>query len=230
MSTVIGADRARVWRALTEAAEVVRWDERVIALEEPAGEYPQVGRKVRWRYRLGAIPVVLHECPLEVIPDARLRSIRGARALPISTRPSSSRSEPGDGERTRLTLKLVASNSIPVVGGVLDRFAVRRLANEFIDAKLRAVQKWCESPAPAKTSFAVSGERTGGLCARMPGAWLAAVALLAACAAPRAAGPVPAPQLQIDSARIARDVAWLADDAREGRGVGTPGIAAAAGF
>jgi hypothetical protein len=43
-------------------------------------------------------------------------------------------------------LKLVASNSMPVVGGALDRFAVRRLAAEFIDAKLRGVQRWCEAP------------------------------------------------------------------------------------
>ena len=149
MSTVIEADRARVWRALTEAAEVVRWDEHVLELFEPADEYPQVGRKVRWRYRLGAIPVVLHECPLKVIPDARLRSsvalglFRFDETFQLAT-------EPGAGDRTRLTLKVVASNSIPVVGGVLDRFAVRRLANEFIDAKLRAVQKWCESPRPRR--------------------------------------------------------------------------------
>ena len=149
MSTVIGAERTRVWRALTEAAEVVRWDERVLELCEPAGEYPRVGRKVRWRYQLGAIPVVLHECPLEVIPDARLRS---AIALGLFRFDETFQlaSEPGDEQRTRLTLKLIARNSIPVVGGVLDRFAVRRLANDFIDAKLRAVQKWCESPPPRR--------------------------------------------------------------------------------
>jgi uncharacterized protein YndB with AHSA1/START domain len=149
MSTVIGADRARVWRALTQAAEVVRWDERVLELVEPAGEYPQVGRKVRWRYRLGAIPMLLHECPLEVIPDARLRS-SVALGLFHFDETFQLAKEPGDALRTRLTLKLVAGNSIPVVGGVLDRFAVRRLANEFIDAKLRAVQKWCESPPPRR--------------------------------------------------------------------------------
>jgi uncharacterized protein YndB with AHSA1/START domain len=149
MSTVIGAARARVWRALTEAAEVVRWDERVIALEEPASEYPRVGRSVRWRYRLGSVPVLLHEQPLEVVPDSKLRSsvslglFRFDETFQLS-------SEPGDGERTRLMLKLVASNSVPVVGGALDRFAVRRLAAEFIDAKLRAVQKWCEAPPPQR--------------------------------------------------------------------------------
>jgi len=149
MSTVISAKRGRVWRALTEAAEVLRWDERVISLEGPADEYPRVGQSVRWRYRLGSIPVVLHEQPLEVVPDSRLRSMvalglfRFDETFLLSP-------EPGDGERTRLSLKLIASNSVPVVGGALDRFAVRRLAVEFIDAKLRAVQKWCENPPPRR--------------------------------------------------------------------------------
>jgi hypothetical protein len=147
MSTVIGAGRARVWRALTEPAEVVRWDERVVGLVEPAAEYPRVGRRVRWRYKLGAIPVVLSECPLEVVPDSRLRCAVALGLFRFDETFQLAR-EPGDVERTRLTLKLVASNSIPVVGGALDRFAVRRLANEFIDAKLRAVQKWCEATAP----------------------------------------------------------------------------------
>jgi hypothetical protein len=65
--------------------------------------------------------------------------------------------------------------------------------------------------------------------ARGPGAWLAAGALLAACATPRAAPP-PATPVEFEPARIARDLAWLADDAREGRGVGTPGVAAAAAY
>jgi hypothetical protein len=149
MSTVIGAERTRVWRALTEAAEVVRWDEHVLELVDPATEYPRVGRKVRWRYQLGAIPVVLQECPLEVVPDARLRS---SVALGLFRFDATFQlaSAPGEGSRTRLSLKLVASNSIPVVGGVLDRFAVRHIASEFIDAKLRSLQKWCESPPPGR--------------------------------------------------------------------------------
>jgi aminopeptidase YwaD len=65
--------------------------------------------------------------------------------------------------------------------------------------------------------------------ARGPGGWLAAGALLFACAAPRTAPP-PAAPVQFEPARIARDLAWLADDAREGRGVGTPGVAAAAAY
>ena len=76
----------------------------------------------------------------------------------------------------------------------------------------------------------MSAVRDRRCAARVPAAWLATAALLAACAAPRAAEPPAATPLQIDPARVARDVAWLADDAREGRGVGTPGVAAAAAY
>ncbi len=47
------------------------------------------------------------------------------------------------------------------------------------------------------------------------------------CAAACAAAPPLPPAPPIQAERIARDVAWLADDAREGRGPGSPGLAAA---
>jgi hypothetical protein len=31
------------------------------------------------------------------------------------------------------------------VGGTIDRFDVRRMAAEYVDTKLRAVQQWCEN-------------------------------------------------------------------------------------
>jgi hypothetical protein len=34
---------------------------------------------------------------------------------------------------------------VPVVGGELDRFDVRRLAAEMVDRNLRSIQKWCEN-------------------------------------------------------------------------------------
>ncbi|HET8733932.1 MAG TPA: M20/M25/M40 family metallo-hydrolase, partial [Anaeromyxobacteraceae bacterium] len=56
--------------------------------------------------------------------------------------------------------------------------------------------------------------------------FLLASLALAACAAPR---PIPTPaDPRFDGARAKADVAWLADPARTGRGVGTPGIDAAA--
>ena len=144
MSTGVSANRARVWRALTVPDELIRWDEQIVALLDPAEDYPLEGQQVRWRYRLGTIAVILRNSLLEVVPRERLRS---------ETRMGLFRFDEtfthgfavGEPERTRLQLKLVAANSVPVVGGLLDRFAVRSLAVELVDRKLRSIQKWCEN-------------------------------------------------------------------------------------
>jgi len=143
MSTVIGAGRARVWRALTAPDEVVRWDERTVALVDPPDGYPRVGEQVRWRYRLGTVRVIRHERPLEVAPGLRLRSsilLGGLRFDETYTLTP----EPGEPDRTRLAIKLVSSNAVPVVSGLLDRFDVRRLAAKLVDSRLRSLQRWCE--------------------------------------------------------------------------------------
>jgi hypothetical protein len=144
LSAEIGAARARIWNAITCPVEVIRWDEPMLALLEPADGYPRVGQHVRWRYRLGTVPVVLHDRPLEVIPRERLRSAI-AMGLFRFDQTWSLAEEIGYGERTRLALQLAAASSIPVVGGLIDRFAVRRMAAEYVDTKLRALRKWCES-------------------------------------------------------------------------------------
>ena len=46
-------------------------------------------------------------------------------------------------------LHLAAGNSIAVVGGMVDRFDVRRLAAEYVDGKLRGLRAWCEGPTEA---------------------------------------------------------------------------------
>jgi hypothetical protein len=57
-----------------------------------------------------------------------------------------------------------------------------------------------------------------------------ALVWLAACAAPAPLGERAPEPARLEAARIARDVAWLADDAREGRGLGTQGLDAAAQY
>jgi len=137
----IGSPRARVWRALVDPAEVIRWDESLLALMEPAEGYPQVGQHVKWRCNVGTVPVVCHDRPLEVVTQERLRSkvrmglFRFERTWSMAT----------DEGRTRLGLSIAAENQIAVVGGSVDRFDVRRMAAEYVDTKLRALQKWCEA-------------------------------------------------------------------------------------
>ncbi len=146
MSAVIGADSERVWRALTEPRELVSWDERLVAPVESPCVYPRSGQPVRWRYRLGSVQLVLHERPQTIVPYKRLRSslslgsMRFDQTYTLLPEPDSD----GDLPRTRLGLKIVASNSVPVIGAIVDRFEVRRLAAERIDTTLRSVSRWCE--------------------------------------------------------------------------------------
>jgi uncharacterized protein YndB with AHSA1/START domain len=142
MSTRVQAARARVWRALVDPGEVVRWDARTLSLRGEANEYPTEGREVRWRYRVGSVPLELSDRPLEVVPLQRLRLARGFASLRFEE--TFSLGEESDPGQTRLSLRLAVSNSVPMFGGALDRFDVRRFASELVDESLRALQKWCE--------------------------------------------------------------------------------------
>ncbi len=146
MSTLITAKRDRIWRALTTPSELIRWDDQLVALLDPAPDFPQLGQKIRWRYRIGSVPIVVHQTIQEVQPGERLQSTisRGVFCFDEMYTLADEIAAP---DRTRLSLRVVASNSTPVVGGSMDRFEIRRLSAELIDARLRAVQKWCENHA-----------------------------------------------------------------------------------
>jgi uncharacterized protein YndB with AHSA1/START domain len=143
MSKVIRSPRARVWRALVTPGELIRWDARRVALEEPAPDYPAPGHAARWRCLLGSVTVAHREDPLEVVPAQRLRSAVQMGAFHFEE--TYSLADEADGS-TRLSLRLAAKNSVPMLGGELDRFDVRRLAAERVDATLAWVARWCEEP------------------------------------------------------------------------------------
>ena len=144
MSTLITAERDRVWRARTTPSELIRWDDQIVELLDPMPDYPQLGQQVRWRCRIGSVPIVVHQTIQEVQPGERLQSAisRGVFCFDETYTLADELEAP---DRTRLSLKVVASNSTPVVDGTMDRFAIRRLSAELIDTRLRAVQKWCEN-------------------------------------------------------------------------------------
>ena len=144
MSTAVSASRSRVWRALTDPEEMIRWDDQILCLVDPADGYPHACRQIRWRYRMGSIPVTLRHSAVEVVPGERLHT-ESALGLFRFDETFTLGSEPDAPSRTRLNLKLCAENSLAVVGGLLDRFAVRRVAAQIVDRKLRSIQDWCES-------------------------------------------------------------------------------------
>ena len=145
MSTAITADRERVWRALTTPSELIRWDDQIVALLDPVPDYPNPGQSVRWRYRIGSVEIDVHQTIREIQPHERLQS---AIALGLFRFDETYTLTPENAapNRTRLSLSVVSSNSVPVVGGLLDRFTVRRLCAKLVDSRMRSVQKWCENP------------------------------------------------------------------------------------
>lgn len=148
MSTVIGADRARVWRAITEPAQVAAWDAGIVAPIDVPLDYPKPGQHVRWRARMNGVPIVLHDRPIEVVGGERLRSSI-AMGLFRFDETYTLADDPSGPQRTRITMKVVTSNEIPVVDGALDRFAVRQHAIELVSATLRALRAWCEQACAA---------------------------------------------------------------------------------
>ncbi len=146
MSTLITAGRDRIWRALTTPSELIRWDDQIVALLDPVPDFPQLGQQVRWRYRIGSVPVVVHQTIQQVQQGERLQSAI-SRGVFCFDETYTLADEIALSDRTRLSLKVVASNSTPLVGGLMDRFESRRLSAELIDSRLRAVQKWCENHA-----------------------------------------------------------------------------------
>jgi len=142
MTTRIGAEPDRVWSALTDASERTRWDGPLEAPIDVAADHPRPGDHARWRYRLHRMPVVLHERTLEVVEGKRLRSTMNLGPFRFDLAYTLEREE--DGVRTRLSAALAASNVVPVVGGALDRFAVRRLAGEIVAQLLSDLRTHCE--------------------------------------------------------------------------------------
>jgi hypothetical protein len=125
----------------------VRWRPGLVALLE--GErYPHAGTPVRWRARVRDLPLLLYETPLEVVAGERLQArVR----LGLFHYETSFTLAPLEGEtpRTRVGLHIQVANELPVVGGTLDRFTVRRLATELAATELMALRDWCEAARPS---------------------------------------------------------------------------------
>lgn len=139
MSRVIEAGLTEVWSALTNPTEVAAWDERILAPVDAAPDYPFTPGGMRWRYRLGQVPLVMHDRPTEVITGSRLkRKIRlGSLCYEQTFTLKPAEAQPA---HTLLGLKLVTPNWIPLVGDTVDRFSARELATENVDETLRQMQ------------------------------------------------------------------------------------------
>ncbi len=148
MAATIAAEPHRVWRALTVPSECIAWDDQLLALVGSSTRFPDVGRQVEWRFLLRSVQTILHERPLEVVPLRKLQSrlsVGSFRFDQTFTLAHEGDSSDGAEAHTRLGMKIIASNSIPLMGAMVDRFEVRRMTIDRVDSVLRAITKWCEN-------------------------------------------------------------------------------------
>ena len=157
LSATIGASHERVWRALVDPNEREVWDERilgVVALSPAArraadrsrtpGKKPSL-RTTRWRFKLGQVPVVLQDEVVRADGHERVVSRVTIGSMHFDQTLTLHNEDDETGPRTRVGMKIVATNSIAVIGEVVPRLDVQKLVIEYVDATLRQVRKHCES-------------------------------------------------------------------------------------
>lgn len=130
----------RVWRALCNPDEVVRWDVAVVeALDAPA-DYPRPGQHVRWRCRT-RLWRILHDRPREVIEGEKLRSLL---ALGFSRLDETYMlTAPAAGCRLDLDLELKVA--LPLLGGVIERLYAGADTRRGFEASLAGLKRHCEA-------------------------------------------------------------------------------------
>ena len=144
LTVAISAEPQRIWRALSDPAEIVHWDESRTGLVEPSPPYPE--GPVRWRSRVGGVQLVLREACLESTPQRCLRtqcssgSLRYEQMYRLDRRDVEGAKAP----RTSASLKISSSNRVALLGAELNRFEVRQMMISRIDQTLRSLRAWCE--------------------------------------------------------------------------------------
>jgi hypothetical protein len=120
----------------------MRWDTGIVAPIDAPADYPRPGQHVRWRYRLGPLPMILHDRPTEVVAEKTLRaSIQlGPYAFDeIYTLTAETAA------RTALSASLSLSSNLPLVGPWLERWPGASLARATVRQSLAAIKAHCEA-------------------------------------------------------------------------------------
>jgi uncharacterized protein YndB with AHSA1/START domain len=139
-SVEIAAPPERVWRALCDPAEVVRWDTGVAGAIDAPADYPQPGQHVRWRYTNGPFRL-LHDRPKEVVANEKLRSLLAVGPLRFD---ETYTLEARDGG-TLLTAAMLVWVPVPLLGVVVERAYAGAATKATVSASLRGIKRWCEA-------------------------------------------------------------------------------------
>jgi hypothetical protein len=163
LTATIDAPGERVWRALVDPAERPLWDDRILGeirstrvdasrrrparsndpTRRPTSRIEPI-RSTRWRFRWSGIPLVLLEETLRAEGHDRIFGRISIGSMHFDQTLTIAEELDGSGPHARLGMKLVANNSIAVIGELVSRLEVQRLVIEYVDTTLRLVRKHCE--------------------------------------------------------------------------------------
>ena len=135
----IEVPEARVWKALCDPTEVVRWDAGGEAALDARQDYPQPGQHVRWRYASGPFRI-LHDRPQEVVPERRLRSLLALGPFRFDETYTLEAVERG----CRLTASMDVRVPWPVVGPAIEKLYVGPATRRAMVDSLGAIKRHCE--------------------------------------------------------------------------------------
>jgi len=130
---------ARVWNALCDPTEVVRWDAGVEEALDAPPDYPQPGQHVRWRYASGPFRI-LHDRPQEVLPERRLRSLLALGLFRFDETYTLEAAERG----CRLTASMDVRVPLPVVGSAIEKLYLGPATRRAMMDSLGAIKRHCE--------------------------------------------------------------------------------------
>lgn len=139
LTTHIAAATARVWRALCDPAEVVRWDTGVERALDAPPDYPRPGQHVRWRYANGLFRI-LHDRPQEVVPERRLRALLAVGPFRFDETYTLEARERG----CTLAVMMTVRTPLPLAGPVIDLLYIGPRTRATVGASLRAMKRYCE--------------------------------------------------------------------------------------
>ena len=140
LSVDIAAPKARVWRALCDPNEVVRWDAGVDRALDAPPDYPRPGQHVRWRHRAGPFRV-LHDRPLEVAPEEKLRSLLALGPYRYDETYRLERLDAG----CRLTVEVNMWVPVPILGPVVERLYLGPATRRALAVALTSIKRHCET-------------------------------------------------------------------------------------
>jgi len=136
----VHADLGRIWRAIIDPAVVVQWSCDVSAILSDPQDYPTAHKTYSWRYRHPFLKLTLYDTPMVIIPDEKFYST--GRMLFFDWNEIYELSALSDS--VLVSVELNIKSMIPIIGGIIDRFYLKPVAEKQVQQTLSRLAEFCE--------------------------------------------------------------------------------------